>query len=109
MLRVLRRKQTKQVSLSLAVWRHFTCYIFFVFTYYFVLSLKNKYTILLLLCWQIAKVHIIRTGSIHMEKQTQSAKANVCKSHSERFFGISFADDMADESDVLQLPVTNRR
>ena len=32
--------------LSLAVWRHFTCYIFFVFTYYFVLSLKNKYTIL---------------------------------------------------------------
>ena len=33
--------------LSLAVWRHFTCYIFFVFTYYFVLSLKNKYTILL--------------------------------------------------------------
>ena len=34
--------------LSLAVWRHFTCYIFFVFTYYFVLSLKNKYTILLL-------------------------------------------------------------
>ena len=32
--------------LSLAVWRHFTCYIFFVFTYYVVLSLKNKYTIL---------------------------------------------------------------
>ena len=32
--------------LSLAVWRHLTCYIFFVFTYYFVLSLKNKYTIL---------------------------------------------------------------
>ena len=32
--------------LSLAVWRHFTCYIFFVFIYYFVLSLKNKYTIL---------------------------------------------------------------
>ena len=31
---------------SMAVWRHFTCYIFFVFTYYFVLSLKNKYTIL---------------------------------------------------------------
>ena len=30
--------------LSLAVWRHFTCYIFFVFTYNFVLSLKNKYT-----------------------------------------------------------------
>ena len=34
--------------LSLAVWRHFTCYIFFVFTYYFVLSLKNKYTTILL-------------------------------------------------------------
>ena len=32
--------------LSLAVWRHFTCYIFFVFTDYVVLSLKNKYTIL---------------------------------------------------------------
>ena len=32
--------------LSLAVWRHFTCNIFFVFTYYVVLSLKNKYTIL---------------------------------------------------------------
>ena len=29
--------------LSLAVWQHFTCY--FLFTYYFVLSLKNKYTI----------------------------------------------------------------
>ena len=32
-----------QDSLSLAVWQHFTCY--FLFTYYFVLSLKNKYTI----------------------------------------------------------------
>ena len=32
--------------LSLAVWRHFTCYFCFVFTY-FVLSLKNKYTLLL--------------------------------------------------------------
>ena len=29
--------------LSLAVWQHFTRY--FLFTYYFVLSLKNKYTI----------------------------------------------------------------
>ena len=38
--------------LSLAVWRHFICYIFFVFTYYFVLSLKNKYTILLLLYYK---------------------------------------------------------
>ena len=36
--------------LSLAVWRHFTCNIFFVFTNYFVLSLKNKYTILNILC-----------------------------------------------------------
>ena len=30
--------------LSLAVWRHFTCYIYFFL--YSVLSLKNKYTIL---------------------------------------------------------------
>ena len=62
--------------LSLAVWRHLTCYIFFVFTYYFVLSLKNKYTILLYYTYR--QTHEIGHGNgwILLSDSDQSEESN---------------------------------
>ena len=66
--------------LSLAVWRHFTCYIYFFL--YSLLSLKNKYTIL----------YYTNSRRIHGLECSRIRAREWYKRRAPSFFGISFND-----------------